>query len=338
MNKLFTTRYGSFLYGTSTPFSDIDLKHIVLPSIENLLLCNHISNEVHKTNNTKFSKNTAEDVDEEFIPLQVFARDFLSGHTYALELAFAVDFSKANQIIHDPLIVDFCKQLREKFLTSNMSALIGYAVNQASLYSFKGERLNAVRATHTLIQNAIKNIGIDRDIKISECSSEFFEMAQEISEKFPKYFQVTQYAVDNHGTMRPCFKLLEKTLPFSNSLDNTLKVISTHLKKYGSRADAASIENVDWKATMHAYRVCLEGVSLLKNRSLVFPFDQETIDILLNIKHGKIPYADVIELINTTLNELKNLEQNSIFPQKTAIMEKELDEWLLIWLKKWYNI
>jgi hypothetical protein len=38
MKKLFSCRYGSHLYGTNTPESDIDLKHVVLPDHVTALL------------------------------------------------------------------------------------------------------------------------------------------------------------------------------------------------------------------------------------------------------------------------------------------------------------
>src|ERR1035438_5626454 len=129
MEKLFTTQYGSKLYGTNTPSSDVDLKHVILPNLNDLLVGKKVQNIVKKTNTEKNTRNSSEDVDEEFIPVQVFAHDFLDGQTYALELAYAVEFTEAGQILHDPLFRGFCRELRNQFLTSNMSALIGYSVN-----------------------------------------------------------------------------------------------------------------------------------------------------------------------------------------------------------------
>lgn len=101
MTTLFKTRYGSWLYGTNTPTSDLDYKHIVLPYLDDLLVGKRVKNEVEKTNTEKNTRNSAEDVDNEYIPLQVFAHDFLGGQTYALELAFAVDFFEAYQVTFD---------------------------------------------------------------------------------------------------------------------------------------------------------------------------------------------------------------------------------------------
>jgi RNA repair pathway DNA polymerase beta family len=86
---LFSCQYGSRLYGTQTPTSDLDLKHVYLPALNDLLVGKQLANKVKKTNTKMNTRNGADDVDEEFLPVQVFARDFMMGQTYALELAFA---------------------------------------------------------------------------------------------------------------------------------------------------------------------------------------------------------------------------------------------------------
>ena len=336
MKKLFTTEYGSKLYGTNTPTSDRDLKHVVLPSLNDLLLSKRIQNEVEKTNKKEFTKNCVEDVDEEFIPVQVFARDFLGGQTYALELAYAIEYKEAGQIVYDPKFIGFCRELRSMFLTSNMSALMGYSVNQASLYSFKGERLNAVRAAKDLFVRMDNTYPVNA--KPLDCVEIFEEAAKKIVEKFPKYFEVTTYAVDHNGTMRPCVKLLEKILPYTSTFETSLKVINAHLKKYGSRAEAAAVDNVDWKATSHALRVLDEGIMLLKNRELKFPFEPEYVNLLLSVKMGKFPYDDVIAMINIKLEELKTLEASSTLPKKNPLLNSAMETWLVDWLRTWYEL
>lgn len=96
-SKLFSVMFGSRLYGTQTPTSDVDWKHIVLPSLDHLLLGRGVDNKVKKTNNVKNVRNGADDVDEEFIPIQVFAKHFMEGQTYAIELAFAIEGNHASQ-------------------------------------------------------------------------------------------------------------------------------------------------------------------------------------------------------------------------------------------------
>ena len=194
---LFTTKYGSHLYGTNTPTSDEDYKHVVLPNLDDLLLGHRVQNEVHKTNNKSHTRNTAEDVDNETIPLQVFARDFLGGQTYALELVYAVDYTHAGQTIFDTTFWNFCHELRDGFLTSNMTALIGYAVNQASLYSLKGERLNALRSVKKVFDALLQKY--DGAERVDVHQEQVEELLLPLTKEFPKYVQLTEYATDSKG-------------------------------------------------------------------------------------------------------------------------------------------
>lgn len=362
MKHLFSCAYGSRLYGTSTPQSDRDIKHIVLPSIDHLLLGKKVVNVVHNTN-TK-GKNSVDDVDEEFIPLQIFARDFMMGQTYALELAFAIDGNHAEQTFYnlkghilnghseqndpygydpereeDSVFFTFVKELRTKFLTSNIKAMMGYVVNQANMYSFKGERLNAARefqeiltdAASALSKEAIAEVTVNQIFAI--CQKKFEAHA----EKYPKYFKITEYDI-GQDRQRPCFSLLEKTFPFTNTLENALGVIQTVIKKYGARADSASETNVDWKATMHALRIVDEGLQILEHHTISFPFSDNYVEHLLAVKRGELPLEPIKVELADKLDRLKVLEQTTTLPAVSEKMKVEFDAFMVKWLRKFYSL
>jgi hypothetical protein len=369
MNKLFSCLYGSKLYGTSTPTSDIDWKHIVLPELNDLLLCKKIENKVKKTNVEKNVRNSADDVDEEFIPLQVFARHFVEGQTYAIELAFAIDGHHALQTVYDhprgivsivdgkqklhingdpahwlstPYFVDFVQELRTKFLTSNIKTMMGYVVNQASLYSFKGERLNATCELIEIMNTVSMNYNSEQyeDFTLNNAWNshvKFQEDIEDLAIKYPKYFRKDVYDVGG-GVMKLCFVILEKTLPFTNSLSQTFKVLHALKSKYGSRVDQASESNVDWKATMHALRIVDEGIELLSTKKIALPFNQEYVDRLLSIKRGELPLDPIKEELSSKLDQLKDLEKATDLPTCNAEFLKEFDIWLTGWLRKFYDL
>jgi hypothetical protein len=375
MKKLFSCQYGSRLYGTQTPTSDVDWKHIVLPDINDLLLCKKIENKVKKTNTLANTRNGADDVDEEFIPLQVFARHFVEGQTYAIELAFAIDGYHAEQKIYDPrgqvttyipfrgegspmvairdavfeetdyetpLFIDFVHELRTKFLTSNIKAMMGYVVNQASLYSFKGERLNATRELSQLINSLKEDDSLldEEKATLFNCytgTQYFRDTSEALARKFPKYFRKDEYDIGG-GVMKPCFVILEKTLPFTNSISQTKKVLYALESKYGSRADAASESNVDWKATMHAMRIVDEGLQLLSENKLEFPFKPDYVAHLLSIRRGELQLDPIKEELSVKLDKLKELEKTTTLPTCNTEFLKEFDEWMVGWLHKFYNI
>lgn len=357
MQKLYTTLFGSRLYGTQTPTSDLDLKHVVLPELDHLLLAKRVENKVKKTNHEKHTRNSADDVDEEFIPLQQFARHFVEGQTYAIELAFSVDGTHAQQTFwtfdqsgeseheqnvysndrKDHLFYEFVTELRARFLTSNIKAMMGYVVNQASLYSFKGERLNVTREVKAVFESAARSfVGVRVGAVLKE-DKWFSEKIDELLMKYPKYFRKAEYDIGG-GVLRPCFLLLEKTIPFTDRVEHSLHVIGTLESKYGSRADAASESNVDWKATMHALRIVDEGLKLLGEYCLEFPFNPDYVAHLLAIKRGELPLDPIKDELSAKLEMLKELEKTTKLPAVDRDFNDKFETWLVGWVRKFYGV
>jgi len=353
VQKLYSSLFGSRLYGTQTPTSDLDWKHVVLPSIDDLLTAKKIENKVKKTNTAKNTRNGADDVDEEFIPLQVFARHFVEGQTYALELAFSVDGNHASQQFYHEVtgtpclwadihevrpFMSFVRELRTQFLTSNIKAMMGYVVNQASLYSFKGERLNVTRELKALFEEFKVHFGTTGEkSSTDDFALAFDEELSVLAKKYTKYFHKGEYDIGGNR-MKPCFIILEKVLPFTNSVEHSLKVLNTVENKYGARADQASESNVDWKATMHALRIVDEGIQLLTEKQLKFPFEQAYVDRLLSIKRGELPLDPIKEELSAKLDLLKDLEKSTDLPTCDAEFMVGFNDWLVKWLRKIYRL
>lgn len=330
--SLYTLRTGSHLFGTSTPTSDVDYKTVYLPALGELLLGGGVKNSAQSTKEGK-GKNTSTDVDHEYVPLQVFARDFLNGQTYALELAFAVD-AVAERDAEDELVLDVFRslvhQLRSRFLTSNVKAMVGYAANQASLYSFKGERLSVVAA----VQGVLESLG-PSDAKLSSVAEVPGFTAALL--KFPKYFQLTTYDVGRND-FRPCFKLLEKTLPFTNTVGHSLEVVQNLRAKYGERVKTAaeSPEQVDWKATAHAVRVTYEALELLTTSKLTLP--RPDAELLKQVRRGEVTLTAVQELLDFGLDAVKTAQLSCQLPALTPELSVEFDAWLTAELYNLYNL
>lgn len=345
--KLFSCLFGSSLYGTQTPTSDLDIKHIILPSLGSLLVGRAPKNVVRKTNKEKNTRNSKDDIDEELIPIQVFARDFFAGQTYALEFAFALEGSHAGQTLHEPMLMPFITELRAKFLTSNIKAMMGYVVNQANMYSLKGERLNLLNEFEALFQAA----AFDKTQKIEHLyadalqddgrtdtviAREFVKGTVALSRKYPKYFKIAEYDIGD-GRMKPCFYVNEKVFPHTNTVFYSLEVLKTMMDKYGSRAEQAREINVDWKAMMHALRIVDEGLALLTTHKLKFPFPPATVEHYLRVKRGEIDIELVRADLGSKLERLKQLEANTTL-KTSAELQAEFDTWLESWMFKFYSV
>lgn len=328
---LFTTLYGSHLYGTASASSDRDVKHVVLPQLGGVLIGKPLRNRVHKTNKTA-SRNVARDVDTEYIPIQVFARDFVDGQTYALELAFAIDGTHAEQRCVFRFR-DFVFELRERWLTSNIRAMVGYCINQANLYSFKGERLNAARDCLSILDACT----LPENVSLSNVYAHMQEQFDYVLLKNAVFFKLGQYDIGD-GDMRPCFLLLDKTLPFTNSLGHSRGVVKRAVEKYGNRANEASVDNVDWKAMMHAVRIVSEGCALLSTKKLTFPLDSATVAHLLDIRQGRVDIDVVRNELDDKLRVLKKLEAETNLPTTTPEFTTQFEQWLQNWMYWFYDI
>ena len=81
-------------------------------------------------------------------------------------------------------------------------------------------------------------------------------------------------------------------------------------ENYGARARLAdSNEGVDWKALSHAVRVGHEALELLNTGRVIFPL--LSAKLLLAIKLGTVPYAQVARLIEALLVEVEDAATKS---------------------------
>jgi hypothetical protein len=347
----------------------------VLPPLDDLLLCRRIENKVEKTNTAKNTKNSVDDIDQEDIPLQVFIRDFVEGQTYAIELAFSIDGTHARQQIFpvgngneghehwssgEPnyMFSVLVHKLRTRFLTSNVKAMMGYVFNQANIYSFKGERLNCAREFRELLLKGFTDtdagddqlqdfVDLDKPIEMADGGTWlngiiFKDEFAKLAAKYPKYFRIDEYDIGGKfdaGRMRPCFMVLEKTFPWTNTLNHSLIVADTLINKYGSRANQASEQNVDWKAMMHAVRIVDEGLELLQHKKITLPRPPADVARLLQIKQGELPLEPLKEELVTKLELLKNVSATCGLPSSSdPDFKQELEKFTLAHLRRFYAL
>lgn len=329
-DTLFLTMFGSRLYGTMTPTSDIDWKEIFLPEKAQLLIGRKPTNVVVTTGDDN-SRNTKDDVDFEYIPIQVFANDFIGGQTYAIELAYAVlsEDPQAGQEIYSMEFLDFVHELTEKFLTSNIKAMIGYAMNQAQIYGIKGTRLASVRKFTDRLSEDLASGRVQREDKLAA----YEDWARINGDKY--MFLSTYMNMDNK---LPAISVLEKLYPLSITVGEALDRTIALKEKYGSRAhDAEDAKGMDWKATSHAVRITQQAIKLLKEHKLEFPFPQENVDQLLAIKRGERSVDEVKKLLEDLFDELDAVKETTTLPERTARMDEQFEMWLKCWMLEFYH-
>lgn len=242
MKQIVKLRFGSHLYGTSTPESDTDYKSVFIPSGRDILL--QRAKGAISTQRPKGSgeKNNAGDVDEERFSLQRYLQLVGEGQTNALDMLFAPPWAIVGE--PSPLWHEIVAN-KDKLITRKAAAFVGYARAQSARYSIRGDRIAAARAALTLLKmephKAVKLGTLEPYIHDLISIHEHMSMVKEITP---------------HGKEIPLWCVCERKMPFTASVKNAQEIMQRTVDEYGRRALMAETQKgADWKALSHAVRV-----------------------------------------------------------------------------------
>ena len=300
-------QFGSHVYGTNLPSSDLDFKGVHLPSGRDILLQRPRNTINVKTNHDNSKKNSAEDVDFESFSLQQYFKLLLEGQTVALTMLFVPD----RWIRESSPEWDLIREHKEKWLHKGVSAFAGYCRQQANKYGVKGSRVAASRAAMDLFARLMAENGTQTKLRdawgeIETLASDPAHQHMEIvegnlrgrPELVVRMFDVCNRKVQEHITVKEAHKIYK------------------HLfDEYGHRALLAEKnEGVDWKAMMHAVRVCREAEELLLSRTISYPRPEA--ELLLRVRKGELPYREVAEMLEAGLERLEECRGISTLPEE----------------------
>lgn len=329
MNKtIVRMQFGSHVYGTNLPTSDLDYKSVLIPDGLDLIMQRPTRHVLNNTKEDSTKRNTAEDVDDEAFSVQTFLRLVNEGQTVAMDIlwtpkSFYLETSEAWEAIW---------KCREALTHCGTSAYIGYTKQQASKYGLKGFRVALLRQTlewlksfpndrdrlfeigEDKIQAFIKSTGNEKDAKISMC-------------KAP------------NGKLEPHLDICNKKIPYHSSILYAKEIFQKIFDRYGQRAiDAENNKNVDWKACMHAVRVAREAEELLLTGNITFPRPEA--DLLLRIRKGEMPYKECEALIEEGLVKIEAAQARSILPEKPnyALTERLVEKFHGSAILEYYQI
>ncbi len=329
MNVLYTSLFGSKLYGTDTPESDTDYKAVFLPELRTLLRGVAIKNSVHSTGKA-FSKNGAEDEDFEYIPVQVFMRDFLGGQSYAIELAFN---ALQNPDDCHPTFHAMCQELTRKYLTSNVKAMTGYALNQAQKYGIKGTRLNSLME----FARAVETHNVDSKAKLGsspELCQRLWELSAEDAHVRFQWYHGPK-TTDASDLQDPAFSVLEKVFGLEISFEEAAGRLEKMMSKYGARSyQARAASGSDWKAISHAMRVIDQAIDILEVGKLEFPLKHAA--FYRDVKIGKYTWEYVSEVLQERLEKLENAKATTSLPNHTPDLVAQFYMWYDDYLDEFY--
>ncbi|QHR67089.1 thioredoxin [Escherichia phage mogra] len=305
MKTIMKGYFGSHLYGTSTPESDVDFKEIYVPHARDILTGNVKEHMSKNTNNTS-SKNTKDDVDHELYSLKYFFKLAADGETVALDMLHTPQSLVVKSDLPD--VWKYIQDNRSRFYTTNMKSYLGYVRKQASKYGVKGSRLAVLRQA----------------LKRSNEWGQYFDNGAVIRLSHMKnVLPVGEFAswveTENEKTGKQTFyNLLDRK--FQDTLTNKeFNAILVKLEEnYGERARKAEAnEGIDWKALSHACRGGLQLLEIYKTGDLVYPLQDAP--FILDVKLGKHTFKTVQEFLEDIVDQV---EQASEKAAKNGMQQK----------------
>ena len=295
MEIIVKMKFGSHLYGTATPASDLDLKGVFLPAKENILLGNIPKSWSYSTR-TNGSKNRPDDVDTELYSLHYFIKLGCEGQTVALDMLHAPDA----MIVESSDIWASIVSQRQRFYSKNLKSFINYARRQASKYGIKGSRLNAAARVLDLLK-----------------SEDPTNKLRVVWEKLPRMEHSYEAGRDPNGIRQyqVCGKMFQET----TSIGYMIPVLEKFYDEYGSRARfAAENKNIDWKAVSHALRAAIQVKQIVTQNTIAFPLKEAP--FLMKVKDGKLDYlSEVAPVLESLMEEVEELVSKSKLPEKADV-------------------
>ncbi len=289
MKTIVRIKFGSHLYGTSTPASDIDFKSIFVPSARSILLQNAPKTLNNHRPKGVGEKNNAGEIDEEQFSVQRFLGLAAEGQTVALDVLFSPEWA----MVEPP--ADEWKMIvanRQKLLTRKSASFIGYARVQANKYGIKGSRIAAARNALAIIDEGVAKHGSTAKLEVL---ANRIESALKENDHMSMAEDITP-----HGQTIPQWSVCDRKMPYRASIKNARDIMARVVDEYGRRALMAETQQgVDWKALSHAVRVGEQAIELLLTGHVTFPLPSA--QHILAIKTGQLLYQDVADEIDDLL-------------------------------------
>lgn len=304
MRSIVTIKFGSHLYGTTTPLSDIDFKSVYVPDAPDILLQRVRGSINTARRKEEKEKNLPGEVEEESYSLQRYLHLAAEGQTVALDILFAPEWSMTTGPA--PEWRELIRE-RGRILTKRSAAFVGYCRQQANKYGIKGSRVAAARLALALLKMLVKTYGTAR--KLGEYENEIASCIAGVEHMIVVDIPLGSGALIRH------WDVCGRKLPFTSSIKNARDIVQRLVDEYGQRAlQAENQGGVDWKALSHAVRVGTQAIEFLRTGHVTFPLPNAA--HILDIKTGKLAYRDVAAEIEDLLVKVEAEALSSSLPEK----------------------
>jgi hypothetical protein len=307
MRTIVRIKFGSHLYGTATPASDLDFKSVFVPSGRDILLQRVRATISNQRPKAEGEKNVAGEIDEEAYSLQRYLGLAAEGQTVALDVLFAPRWAMTDYPLFEWEQID-----RHRLITRKSAAFLGYCRQQANKYGIKGSRVSAARLALEVLDGALDRLG--STAKLREIELEIAELV--LTQEHMALLDI-EGATDITGVKRTVkhWEVCNRKMPLTQTIKASHEVMRRIVEEYGHRArQAESNHGVDWKALSHAVRVGRQAIELLQTGFVTFPRPEA--EHLVAIKTGQLAYQPVAEEIENLLDEVEAAAESSTLPEQ----------------------
>ena len=304
MDLIVRMRFGSHLYGTATPESDLDLKGVYLPEALDILLQRVKTTVTSNRVKAAGEKNEAGDVDSEFYSLQRYLDLLAEGQTVALDMLFAPD--AVMTMSPSP----WWREIQangHRLISKRATSFVQYCRQQANKYGIKGSRVAAARKVLAELTTAQKRLGNTGKLEL---------IAAQLADLAASTAHVALVDLPSSGD-RPVrhLEVCDRKISFSASLKMGREIAERLVNEYGHRAlQAERNEGVDWKALSHAVRIGREALELFQRGRITFPLPYA--DHIVGIKRGLVLYKTVAMEIEQLLEDVEAAASASSLPEE----------------------
>lgn len=322
MNKIIEMKFGSHLYGTTTPNSDTDYKAIYIPTAQQIADGHWQKTIVRSRGKDKGERNTKDDIDIEIFSLDRFMELLGEGQTVALDMLFAPKnmYQPLSNGDHSSHIWQMILDHKDKIVNKKVSSFIGYARKQAAKYGVKGSRMEALKQVLDLL-NSKPDKYSRMDAYTDELSDLIEKNLEVVSlEKIP-LIRFESLHNPHQDVMVPHLQVCGKNYPMRERIKDVAQKLQYRYNEYGERAVKAHLNGgKDYKALSHAVRVNSQGLELLRTGTITFP--RPDAGLLLQVKNGMLAWEPLSEMIEQGLKDLVEAE-------KVSTLRSEPDqEWI----------
>lgn len=270
MKTIVKTIHGSRLYGTSYEGSDTDYKVIYSHSLSELITGADDCFRIHTPDDT------------ECFSLKKFAMLLGQQQTNAIEMLFTPE----EFIVETSPAWEELRANKHRLVSKNIMPFVGYAKQQARVYSSKGNSLNMLKTLNADLKRWLCYHSTTTQTQALEYTDgeQRSIILEDLFDAYPQLIGRGE-KLSNIGVPIPYIQILNKQFECFVPINEWALRVQNMIDTYGERTEAAAKDGAfDRKAMYHALRIIGEANELLDTGSLLLPRPEPDLSELRSIR------------------------------------------------------